>query len=274
MPAQAVPLLVTGSTGRLGGYLRRLWPFALKGGLRPVWQARDGRPGCLGWDILHDPAPPWAGGVVLALAGGRGEPDVNTALALATLRAARAQGARHVFLASSSAVYAPGADLGEDTSPAPPNAYGAAKLAMERAALAEGGVPLTILRIGNVAGADALLGRASGEVVLDPVNDGAGPIRSYIGPVSFAAVLARLAQLAAEGRALPQVLNLAAPRPVSMRALLEAAGLPWRAGPENPAAVPVVTLDTARLQALMRLPPPASQPAGIVAEWRQAQALR
>ena len=55
MPARAVPLLVLGGTGRIGSALRDFWPFALKGGLRPIWQARDTRDLHLHWDILHDP---------------------------------------------------------------------------------------------------------------------------------------------------------------------------------------------------------------------------
>lgn len=277
MAAEAVPLLVLGSTGRIGAILRRNWPFALRGGLRPVWQARDGRPGCLAWDILHEPAPRWAEGVVLCLAGGRVDGDGNTALALAALHAAAAQGARHVFLASSAAVYAPGEGLTEDAPPAPPAAYGEAKARMEAAALdwqsRNPGPGLTILRIGNIAGADALLGGAGARpVVLDPTPDGIGPRRSYIGPVTLAAVLAHLASRAAARDPLPPVLNIATPRPVAMADLLTAAGLPWAFGPANSAVIPVVSLDTTRLQSLLRLPPFAGQPAAMVKEWRSMRA--
>jgi hypothetical protein len=281
MPAAAVPLLVVGSTGRLGGLLRRLWPFALRDGLRPVWQARDGRPGCLHWDVLRGPAPPWAGGVLLSLAGGRADPAAEGPLALAVLAAAAAQGARHVFLASSGAVYGPGLNHAEDAAPAPGSAYAAGKVAMEAAVAAwraahPQGPGVTVLRIGNVAGADALLGRlGADEAVLDPVEGRpGGPERSYIGPQSLAAVLGRLAGLAAGGAALPPALNIAAPIPVSMAALLDAAGHPWRFGPANPAVVPALTLDTRRLQALVRLPPQACLPRVIVQEWRTAGALR
>jgi hypothetical protein len=274
MAEAAVPLLVLGSTGRLGGFLRRAWPFALRGGLRPVWQARDGRPGCLHWDILAEPAPPWAGGVVLVLAGGRQVPDINTAVALRAMQAALDQGGRHVFLCSSAAVYAGGEGLGEDTAPAPAAAYGAAKAAMEAAALAfrarNGGPGLTVLRIGNVAGADALLGAVrSGPVVLDPTPDGRGPVRSYAGPMTLAGILAHLCTQASTGRALPEVLNIATPRPVAMADLAVAAGLDWRFGPWNPEVIPVVGLDTRRLQALLALPPTAGRPATMVQEWRQ-----
>ncbi|HMO70364.1 MAG TPA: epimerase, partial [Paracoccaceae bacterium] len=63
-------------------------------------------------------------------------------------------------------------------------------------------------------------------------------------------------------------LNLsAAPRPAGMADLLEAAGLPWAWGPK-PALLPAVTLDTEALSALIPLPPQASDPARMVAEWR------
>jgi hypothetical protein len=276
MPARAVPLLVLGGTGRLGGALRDFWPFALKGGLRPIWQARDARPLYLHWDILHQPAPPWAYGVVLCLAGGRGEPDPNTAIAIRTLEAAAAQGATHVFIASSSAVYGPGRALTEDATPAPVAEYGRAKAAMEAAALGwharHGGPGLTLLRIGNVAGADALLGQTRrGLVVLDPTPDGAGPRRSYIGPVTLSAVLSRLATLAVEGSPLPAILNIATPLPVAMSALLDAAALPWHFGPDNPQVIAEVSLNTARLQSLIRLPPTAGNPRTLASEWRQWQ---
>lgn len=280
-----VPLLVLGATGRLGRMLRAVWTREPPDGLLPVWQARDGRDGHLAWDILHGPCPAGAAcGVVLCLAGGRTpDPADNTRLALAALDAVRAQGGRHLFLASSAAVYAPGEGLSEDAPARPPSDYGAAKLAMERAALAaaagggtsggtSGGTGITCLRIGNVVGADALVGRLRqppGEAVIDPVPGRAGgPVRSFVGPVTLARVLARLAGLAAAGRALPQVLNLAAPRPVAMADLADAAGLAWRHGPPNPAVIPAVTFDTARLAALVPLPPAASDPAAMVAEWR------
>lgn len=277
MATEAVPLLITGGNGRLGTILHDCWPWAMKGGLRPIWQSRRPEVGFLPWDILHAPAPPWSGGIVLHLAGGRADPEAEVPLALAVLQAAQAQGARHVFLASSAAVYPAGTDLDEDTAPAPASSYGAGKRAMEEAALdwqARHGGGLTILRIGNVAGADALLGAdlgagQSAPLTLDPVEGSTlGPVRSYIGPAMLAAVLARLAALAAARTALPRLLNVAAPRPVAMGALLDAAGIAWTFGRPNPAVRPQVVLNTNRLQALVRLPPYASQPRAIVADWR------
>ncbi len=275
--SRATPLLVLGSTGAIGRVLRALWPVLMRGGLMPLWQARVTSREALGWDILaHDCPEVAASGVVLCLAGGRVEPGVNAELALAALQAAADQGGRHVFLASSAAVYAPGEGLAEDAPTEPPSDYGREKLAMERAALDwaarnPGGPGLTLLRIGNIAGLDALLGRRrqAGPVVLDPVPGYArGPVRSYIGPQVLATTLAGLAVRAAAGEALPQVLNLAAPRPVAMADLLDAAGMEWSWGPPAPQAIGAVTLDTTALQGLVRMSPVASSPAGMVQEWR------
>lgn len=280
MAAEALPLLILGGTGRIGAILRQQWPWFMRAGLRPIWQSRHARPGFLQWDILNEPClPSVAAGVVLCLAGvTRGTPEIlgqNEALAMAACRAAAEQGARHVFLVSSAAVYQPSNQpLTEAAGPAPPGAYGAAKLAMEKSVQGwhqANGPGLTILRVGNVAGSDALLGgiRKGVTVTLDPVPGAeGGPLRSYIGPITLSSVLARLAALAAQGKVLPRTLNIAAPRPVRMGDLLAAAGVAWINGPENPDVIPSVVLDTGRLQELVKLPPIADKPAAMVAEWR------
>lgn len=283
----AVRLLVLGATGRLGRMLRMAWAAAPPAGLEPLWQTRRAPPpggGWLCWDMLAAPPP---GGLradaVLCLAGvtrGALPADLaqNAGLARAALAAARAAGARHLLLASSAAVYGPGAaDAAESCPPAPVSAYGRAKLAAERAAAAAADRPgrgpgpaLTCLRIGNVAGADALLGGAAPgrAVVLDRFPGGAGPLRSYIGPGGLARVLAALAWRAGQGAALPRVLNLAAPGAVAMADLLAEAGLAWRWRPAPPGAVARAVLDVSRLAALVA--PPAGGAAAIVADWRAA----
>ncbi|MDB6452681.1 NAD-dependent epimerase/dehydratase family protein [Falsirhodobacter sp. 20TX0035] len=233
-------LIVTGATGRLARLLRPHWPDA-------IWLARG-----KAW-------PEGRGGTILNLAGvtnPTGPLEDNVTTAAAAIAEGARRGAR-VFLMSSAAVYGAGdQDFAEDAPMAPVNAYGHAKARME--ALPGGAV---ILRLGNVAGADALLGRARGEVVLDPVGP-AGPVRSYIGPATLAGVLAHLFGTAD----LPRILNIAEPPPVSMGALLDAARLPWRFGPARDGAIPRVGLDTRRLQAICPLPP--ADPVRMVAEWR------
>jgi nucleoside-diphosphate-sugar epimerase len=249
--------LVLGAGGRIGRMLRGVWP-----GLA-VWHARQG--GHLAWDMLAQPFP----GVTDA----RAPMDHNVTLAHAAWRAAEATGARHVFLMSSAAVYGVAQRVWhEDDALAPVSAYGDAKARMEDAARTwqtAGGPGLTILRLGNVAGADALLGRAQPglPVRLDPVAGQRGPVRSYIGPLSLALVLARLADLAAAGKDLPPVLNIGAAS-VAMGDLLDAAALDWGYGPENPAVIPQVVLDVSRLHALCPLPAGSGLPATMVAEWR------
>jgi nucleoside-diphosphate-sugar epimerase len=265
----STPLVVTGSSGRIGRLLRMLWSAAPPAGLTPLWQVRraEGWADELVWDILADTRTRLPeGAVILHLAGSTDRTPAALAqhpeLAGAVAQAAARSGARHLLFASSGAVYAPGSqDHVEDEPPHPASDYGRAKLAAE-IALA-GPVPATRLRIGNVAGADALLSPRVGDVVLDPVPDRpGGPMRAYVGPQVLARVLAHLATL---GQTLPEVVNLAQAPAVAMADLLVASGRPWRFGPPNPQVLPRLGLDLARL---VRLMPdlPAASPAGIVAD--------
>lgn len=270
----------------MGQVLRQIWPHEFGASHPLIWQGRGDCPAdWFHWDMLARPypGPPLTQGVILHLAGitpgpGRDLAD-NTPLAIAACTAAMQAGARHVFITSSAAVYGPGtgADLTEGAPLNPVNPYGHAKAAMETAVLQwkagqTGAAPaVTILRIGNVLGLDALIGAADPAVpvILDPVPDApGGPVRSYIGPRSLAAVLAHLCQAAMAGTPLPAVINIAAAPAVAMAALLVAADQPWRYGPSNPAVVARVVLATARLQALAPLPANAGQPATMIAEWR------
>ncbi|MDK3020787.1 NAD-dependent epimerase/dehydratase family protein [Pseudodonghicola flavimaris] len=269
-------ILVLGATGRIGRILQGCWPAE-----RAIWQARPapGRTAGVGWrlaDPLADPA--WAAdlagevGAVLGLAGvtpTTPRPEARMAenidLGLAAVRLAAGLGVP-ALLASSAAVYGAGpGPLAETTPPAPVSAYGRAKAEMETraAALAAAlGVPVTALRIGNIAGADAILGGWRPGFALDRFADGRTPRRSYIGSQSLAAVLAQLA-----GRAdLPGVLNIAAPGTVEMGALLDMAGLAWTPRPAPASAIAEVALDVTRLCALVPLPPADAE--SLVAEWR------
>lgn len=199
----------------------------------------------------------------------------NTRIALAALDLARALGTGRVLLASSSAVYGPQtglAPLSETTLPAPRTDYGRAKLAMEQAAQnwrksRPLGPAITCLRVGNVAGADQLLRTAAratpdAPLLLDRFADGRGPLRSYIGPRSLAAVILSLMR----APALPGVLNVAAPRPVEMAELLAAGRTCWRFRPAPPEALPRACLETRALETYHRFAPADSTPAGILHE--------
>ena len=195
--------------------------------------------------------------------------SLNTDLALAAIRAA--EPGRRVFLASSAAVYGAQGGLLDETQPCTPTApYGAAKLEMENAARHLGaarGVGVTSLRIGNVAGADAILGGWTDGMALDTGATGQTPKRSYIGPHTFADVVAALL----DAQDLPDCLNLSAPGAVEMGALLDAAGLPWSRRMPADAVIWDVTLATVRLSRYFAFDPVQSTAPGLVSEWRAMQ---
>ncbi len=285
-----VRVLVMGASGRLGAMLRRHWRSFPA--LAPIWQFRDGAGGAdaLAWSPLQGPVPSRLGGkvdVVLCLSGAVPGPgarlDLNTDLALAACKAARDLGARHVFVASSAAVYGLGDTPHCEAEIATPlSEYGLAKLAMERAALAQGAGRVTCLRIGNVAGADALLGQAAARgpenpVLIDRFPGGHGPLRSYIGPQGLARWLGVLCDLAAtradKGAPMPEVLNLAAPGVVDMAELVGATGQPWAWRVAPAGAIARVELDIRRLAALCPPGPLACSAAELVREWQLEQAV-
>ena len=258
------PILILGGTGRLGRALARAWPAD-----RPaLWQHRPGRAApaspALPWEILGDrPRPdlPPLGGI-LSLAGPTGN---DTDLRDTTLRLARAavhlgeEAGCRVLLASSQAVYVPsrrppGDPLSETAHAEPLAPYGRAKRAMELAVADAAHV--TCLRLGNVAGCDALAAgvaearRTGAPVTLDRFADGRGPRRAMIGAGDLAAMLPGL--FAAP--ALPPVLNVARRGSVGMDAVLEALGQPfdWRAAGEG--ALHDLALDVSALAELCEVP--------------------
>lgn len=253
-------VMITGANGRVGRLLR---PWL---GEDTLW-CRRGPGEALDWDPLTGPEPlldfcrlHGAPSCLIQLA--RGD---EVAIGRATVAAARAAGIARVLLASSSAVYgfSRTQPWDEEDATEPPSPYGQAKLAMERACAGPG---VTMLRIGNVAGADALLTNPRRPLLLDRFPDGAGPVRNYIGPRTLAQVLRALA----EAPALPPVLNIATPRPVDMADLARAADLPMERQPAPPSALPRLTLATARLETLFRFDDTDSDPATMVAQWRHS----
>ncbi len=280
-------ILLTGASGRVGRMLCAFWPdVAPDLALIPQYR-RPGPPGALAWDPLDGPGAlithiaetgrrPAA---IVALAGITPGPGrdlgLNRHIAEATLDAGLRAGVTRVLLASSSAVYgAGGIPFTEDAPCAPVNAYGSAKLEMEAACAPwrARGLDICALRIGNVAGADALLLNVArtgpgDAVVIDRFADGGGPVRSYIGPATLAAVLATLCR---HPGPLPEALNIAAPDPVAMTALAQAAGAHIETRPAPRGAHQRITLDCRRLAALHRFTPGDSTPAEMVRQWRAA----
>lgn len=282
-------VLVLGATGRIGGILRRCWPAG-----RALWQSRTDRAGRAGarekagpdW-ITLDPLADPAGlaraaqgcdavlclaGVTNAAAAEGADMDDNITLALAAIRAAAeagAEGGARVLLASSAAVYGNQSGVLDEATPlAPLSDYGRAKAEMEDQGLALAqklGISATALRIGNIAGVDAILGNWRPGFALDRFADGTTPRRSYIGPATLARVLGDLAATPD----LPPVLNVATPGMIEMGALLDAAGLAWTPRPAPQTAIPRVCLSTAALEAVTSFASQAATPAAMVAEWRR-----
>ena len=256
-------LVVTGAAGRVGRALRCVWGGHV-GGMPILWSGRSAGQGIdLVWNIGAEVTPPLPkSAIFLHLAGqtrgSAAELTENHRSVQVLCENAKNSGALHVFFLSSVAVYPPGPRVIAEDQPADPqNDYGLAKLAAEdaaRVAMSDGG--LTVLRLGNLAGADTLLTSArAGEIALDPVQgQSGGPVRSYIGPQVLAKVLAELIGLAAQGMALPDVLNLAQPPALLMTDLLTAADANWHYGPRRAEVIPRVAVNVARLAALVDLP--------------------
>lgn len=289
-------VLLVGGTGRVGRMLRHHWALDAKAP-RLVVQSRQELPGCgdqVLWSPLAGPQglepqlqrlglPDLTAMIVLAgvtpgitAAGEPADLEDNLRLAEACLAAARALGIGRVLLASSAAVYGAAADghaFDEQAPLNPVNPYGAAKLRMERACQPwrAAGMDLCLLRIGNVAGADALLGAnhrpdgLSPQIVIDRFADGGGPVRSYIAAGALTHVLVQLTCLPT---ALPPVLNIAAPEPVAMVALAQAAG--WAPGfrPAPSSAHQRIVLDCGLLAGICPPEPRDNLPTEMVHQWK------
>lgn len=279
-------VLVLGGSGRIGSLVRRSW--ARETGTAFTFQTRHPSPthqGDIVWNVLSEPpdtlgtVPPFDCMVVLSgiVPGPGADLSLNTAIGSACIAAAAQYGIGHVLLASSSAVYGSYSDdpFSERDPPEPVNHYGRAKHAMEVACHTQArasGVHLCCLRIGNVAGADALLLNGAAldrgkTLQLDCFSDGGTPRRSYIGPDSLARAIVSLVRHRAQ---LPDVLNIAAPSPVTMGALAKAAGMPVTLHTAQDTAHQHITLDCNALAVLHEFDPAESTAAEMISQWRSA----
>jgi nucleoside-diphosphate-sugar epimerase len=262
--------LVLGASGRLGSILQRCW----RG--KPVsWHARSQPEAQYSFDPVNDKIEMinafGAHDVVLCLSGvtpGNGDLSQNAQIAESVLHAADAAGGPVVLLCSSAAVYGKGGfDLRETQPTQPISAYGQAKLDMEQVAKRLGaqlGVRTCALRIGNVAGADAILGNWQPGFQLDQFPDGSTPLRSYIGPADLAACLHSLLRRATD---LPITLNLARPDPVQMGELLDAAGYDWHPRPASTNCIKAVCLNTERLDRFHEFARTQNSVSAIIDDW-------
>lgn len=247
------PLVLTGANGRIGRLLRKLWAHKPPKGLFPIWLTRTE------WNIGAEAPPDLpTGGVLLDLAGvTSGDFERNPFLASKVADLSQQLGCKLIYVSSAS-VYPGGAmDMDEDQALAPVSAYGRSKVAAEVTVRAVALNP-TILRLGNIAGADALLaGNRQGKLVaLDQSTYGnRGPVRSYIGPHVLADVLSLICSKAIAAKGIGHTLNVAQPDPVAMAELLDAAGYDWSFRAPREGVIDQVALSLGRLQALMPVPP-------------------
>ncbi len=273
-------VLVLGASGKLGGMLRGFW----QGPQRLICHSRIAQPDFVTYDLLDEPAKAVASmrgaQAVICLSGvtpARAAQDtsamtLNIDLAQAAVTLAYQAGVSRVFVASSAAVYGTSDKvLSEDDVCTPVSDYGRAKLEMEQVACTQGqalGQPVTALRIGNVAGADAILGGWTPSMHLDQFADGRTPQRSYIGPATLTRILSTLCQ----APSLPEVINIAAPGATEMGALLDAAQLTWVPRPAQLGAIAKVALCTRSLERYVDFRPRDSTAEGMVSEWRMFRA--
>lgn len=270
-------IFVTGAGGRLGRLLRGAFLASGPAEREFLFSDRSGKTGlALAAEAVPDTLP--HADMVVALWGATTGPDwsQNADLVPATGTVARATGAARVLHLSSAAVYGPVLDAAETDTPAPVNAYGRAKLEMERRVRAEplDGVAQCCLRLCNVLGADslapALRAPKGAAAPLTQFADGRGPLRSYIPPGLLLRVLQGLAAL--DPDRLPDVLNVAAAEPVEMEALLRATGKRLTRIPPPEGDRQHVTLSTARLGALLPGLPLSMSAKEMIRDWQRAEA--
>lgn len=286
-------IICIGASGRVGRMVAATWQLNPSLADRIVLQTRrhdattDGK--LLRWDPLigAEPLCEWVAEygtprAMIVLAGvtpGEGKDlALNAEIATACISAATAARIPRVLVASSSAVYGTGDGTGfsEASLCKPVNTYGEAKVNMERAcqAFAATGIDICCLRIGNVAGADALLLNVAKtapdqSIEIDIFADGRGPLRSYIGARTLAFVLDRLCLHTSP---LPPVLNVAAPLPIYMEALVEAAGRQWIGREKSVQHYQKITLNCAALAEIYAFEATDSCPATMVEHWRDTLA--
>ncbi len=277
LKTQRTTALILGASSKLGRMLRHAWEMNPVEGIEFIWQNRapDDR-GSIVWQpgMPTGVFPPVDAIVALwGVTPGQGDLSDNTRLAHQASHLARSLGAKRVLHCSSAAVYQPGpVPCLETDTPGPAGEYGLAKLAMERAVLADyalhsDGPRPCLMRIANVVGADSLFAalEREGPVRLDQFADGKGPCRSYASISTLSRAISGLVGGALSE--LPAIVNVAGAAPVAMADLVRAAGseLIWQPAPDT--AVPLVELSVRRLSEHISLPPNETADS-LIRDWR------
>lgn len=278
---QAKRLLVLGASGKLGRIFRWAAPQAASYpvDLSVVFRGDDHPDGALVWSEGVDPSAWGPVDAIVALWGvTRGSPEdlgKNTTLALEAIRLGDILGVDRVLHCSSVAVYAPlQTPLPESALCAPMDAYGQAKLAMEKAVQdAPSQARQVMMRIGSIAGAESLFanGLKTGAVELPVFEDGLGPQRSYISPMDITRAICDLCAIPVAD--LPFAVNLGAQHPVGMADLALAMGWTVHRRAMQDGERQRAILQTNLLHSLVSLPPEASDPVHIaqsVLDWRRS----
>lgn len=283
-------LLVVGATGRVGALVlpfwqasslpillqhrkrettlpvtqRILWDPSVSNSVLKNWIAQNETPNCM---VIFSGVVP----------GSEQDLFLNSEIALSYIRAAEELSIPKVLLASTSAVYGNYLDrpFSEQDETRPVTAYGKSKLEMERACISYQNskkMEITILRIGNVAGADALLtnviAQPQRKIFIHQDVNGSTPLRSYIGPETLAYVIAKLANF---DRKLPRILNIGAPSPVEMKSLADAASVTWCAKHPEDSASQIITLDTTLLWRLIPKVKSLSEPTEMIRQLKSIE---
>lgn len=257
-------VLVLGSTGKLGALLRKHWP--VDSPLNIIWHGRRGTVD-VAFDILDEYCALEAAidrSDAIFLLAGRTTDPLQDNVEIARTVIAAVQGKPLVF-ASSAAVYGSGI-CAENAKLEPYSDYGRIKCLVEGMIGAYHGKHC-ILRIGNVIGADALLGAERSNYRLHVFADGTSLERSYINPSLLASVLQSVFIQIMGDEEMPDILNIACPEPVFMAELLDQAGLPWTAEAAPAGVIPSVVLETALLEEIFEFPPNSSSPKQLLQDW-------
>jgi UDP-glucose 4-epimerase len=276
-------LLLMGASSRIGRSVRKCWDSLTEPVCDVVYQYRT-QFGVedLCWDPMHGVDPllqhiethgKFSAMVVLsgAIVVNEDTLEHNSLIAEACLSAAHAAQIPKVLLASSSSVYGAWQTdaFSESDSLKPVSLYGLSKVKMERVceSWANLGLETCCLRIGNVAGADALLSKWQhcdiiNPLLIDRFPNGRGPKRSYIGPTLLADAII---SLALNKKRLPSIINLASSPPVFMETLAEIANLPWTWKEASTNSNQYITLDLRLLGSIFYQP--QSNLNDLIADW-------